>query len=82
MNKEFEIEIKEELSRTITINAESIQEAVKKVKEQYDKEEIILDESDLKAVEIEAMDTAFTNHTNKELAEIVQKVRQKKSKSL
>lgn len=67
MNKEFEIEIKEELSRTITINAESIQEAVKKVKEQYDKEEIILDESDLKAVEIEAIDTALTIHKKKEI---------------
>ena len=67
MNKEFEIEIKEELSRTITINAESIQEAVKKVKEQYDTEEIILDESDLKAVEIEAIDTALTINKKKEI---------------
>ena len=45
MNK-FGFEIKELLSRKIEIKANSIDEAYEKVKEMYEKEEIVLDDSD------------------------------------
>jgi DpnD/PcfM-like protein len=44
--KEFEIEIKETLSRIIKINAISENEAFLKVKKMYHDEEIVLDDSE------------------------------------
>ena len=53
MNKlrEYEIEIKEELSKVIKINAESLSEAIDKVSDKYYKSDIILDADDYKGVE-------------------------------
>lgn len=42
---EYEIEITETLSKTITIKAESYTEAIKIAREKYNKEEIVLDSS-------------------------------------
>ena len=43
---EYEIEIKETSSRTVTIEAHSISEAIRLAKEKYHNGEIILDEND------------------------------------
>lgn len=51
MEKEFDIEIKEELSRVEKIKAESLDDAINKAMELYYGEEIILDDNDMKGVE-------------------------------
>ena len=45
---EYEIEIEEILQRTIKVEAENGEEAIRKVKEMYRNEEIILDAEDFK----------------------------------
>lgn len=50
--KIYAYEIKELLSKTIRIEAETEMEAYKKVKEMYHKEEIVLDSFDFKEMEI------------------------------
>jgi hypothetical protein len=50
--KTFEFEIKEFLSRIIEVKANTEDEALEKVKEMYQKEEIILDSSDYVDTEI------------------------------
>lgn len=42
----YTVEIEETLSRQVVVYAESEQEAIAKVEEQYDKSEIVLDASD------------------------------------
>lgn len=44
--KTFEIEIKETLARVIEIDANSLDEAFEKVKQDYRNEKIVLDDSD------------------------------------
>jgi len=48
--KTFKVEICEELSRIVNINAESPDDALDKVNKMYKNEEIILDENDYKDV--------------------------------
>ena len=48
--KEYEVEIEEVMQRRVKINAENEEEAIKLIKEKYNKEEIILDYSDFKDV--------------------------------
>ena len=43
--KEYNVEITETLQKTITIMAESEEDAIEKVKEEYYAEEIVLDDS-------------------------------------
>ena len=50
---EFQIEISEELSRIEKVKAYSIQEAIDKIRDKYDREEIVLDSSDFKGVKFE-----------------------------
>jgi len=50
--KTFEFEIKELLARTVEIEAETEDEAFRKIKEMYQKEEIVLDSSDYVDTEI------------------------------
>jgi len=50
--KTFEFEIQEVLSRNIEIKARTEDEAFQKVKEMYQKEEIVLDSSDYVDTEI------------------------------
>lgn len=52
MMKEYKIEIKELLKRIVTIEAESEEEALKMAKEKYRNEEIILDYTDFKDVDL------------------------------
>ena len=49
--KEYEIEIKEELSRVEKIEAETLSEAIDIVMEKYYKSDIVLDAEDYKGVD-------------------------------
>ena len=51
MDKEFDIEIKEVLSRVETVRAESLDEAINKAMEMYYSEKIALDSEDMKGVD-------------------------------
>lgn len=51
--KTYKIEIQEFLSRIVEVEAVNIEEAIKKVKQAYSKEEIVLDYNDYVTTEIE-----------------------------
>lgn len=51
--KTYEIEIKEILSKVVEVDAENIEEAYLKIKEQYNNELIVLDSSNYVKTEIE-----------------------------
>ena len=53
--KEYEIEVREELSRVITIKAESLGDAIDHVVEQYKKGEIVLSAEDFVGKTIDAV---------------------------
>lgn len=55
--KEFDIEIREELSRTVTVKAETIGEAIELVMDQYKRGEIVLDAEDFVGKTIDAAPT-------------------------
>lgn len=44
--KDFDIEIREELSRTVTVKAETLGDAIDQVMDQYKRGEIVLDAED------------------------------------
>lgn len=50
MQREYDIEVKEQLSRIAHIKAESIEEAVDTIKKMYYSEKIVLDSEDMKEV--------------------------------
>ncbi|NMC60796.1 MAG: DpnD protein [Candidatus Methanofastidiosa archaeon] len=56
MLKEFEIEIKEVLSRVQKVEAESASEAIDRAMEMYYGQEIILDAEDMKGVDFTPME--------------------------
>lgn len=56
MLKEFEIEIKEVLSRVQRVEAESASEAIDRAMEMYYGQEIILDAEDMKGVDFTPME--------------------------
>lgn len=49
----FDITVIETLSRMVSVDAENYNEALEKVEEMYDRQEIILDSSDFKGKDIE-----------------------------
>lgn len=51
----FKIEIQELLSRIVEVEANSIEEAISKVREMYRKEEIVLDSSNHVSTDIEIL---------------------------
>ena len=51
MDKEFDIEIKEVLSRVETVRAESLDEAINKAMDMYYAEQIVLGAEDMKGVD-------------------------------
>lgn len=55
--KEFDIEITEELSRTVTVKAETIGEAIEQVMDQYKRGEIVLAAEDFVGKTIDAAPT-------------------------
>lgn len=52
----FDIEIKEELSRVEHIEADTLDEAIDKAMELYEKQQIILDAEDMKGVDFYPME--------------------------
>lgn len=54
--KKFEIEVKETLSRLITVTAKNLDQAIDQVQNMYDSEEIVLDSGDLCDSEIAPLD--------------------------
>lgn len=50
---QFDITVIETLSRIVSVDAENYDEALEKVKDMYDRQEIILDSSDFKGKVIE-----------------------------
>lgn len=50
--RRFTVEVKEILSRVIDVEANSAEEAISKVQEMYDAEEIVLDYDDFKGYDI------------------------------
>lgn len=59
--KKFEVTITETLERTVMVKAFNKEEAIKRVKIQYDTENIILDASDYKATTFKAVKGDFEN---------------------
>jgi hypothetical protein len=57
MSKEYEVEIKEVLSRIEKIEAESVGEAIDKAMEKYYAQEVILDAEDMKGVDFTPIKT-------------------------
>ena len=55
MQREYDIEVKEQLSRIEHIKAESIDEAVDIVKKMYYSEQIVLDSDDMKEATFSTM---------------------------
>lgn len=49
----FDITVYETLSRTVTVQAENYDEALEKVEDMYDRQEIVLDSSDFQGKVIE-----------------------------
>lgn len=49
----FDIMVIETLSRTVSVDAENYDDALEKVEDMYDKQEIVLDSSDFKGKVIE-----------------------------
>lgn len=49
----FDITVIETLSRTVSVDAENYDDALEKVEDMYDKQEIVLDSSDFKGKVIE-----------------------------
>ncbi len=60
MAQTFDIEIKEELSRVEHIEADTLDEAIDKAMELYDKQQIILDAEDMKGVDFQPMEKEST----------------------
>ena len=54
--KTYRVVVTETLQRTITINADNEGEALDKVQEMYDSEEIVLDSSDYQDTKIEVVE--------------------------
>ena len=50
--QEYKIEVVETLSRIISVEAENLEDAIKKVSVQYDSNEIVLDYEDYKGYDI------------------------------
>ena len=57
MLKKFDIEIKEELARVVTVEDETLGEAIDQVMDMYDKGEIVLDADDFVGKEVHSMET-------------------------
>lgn len=55
--KDFAVEIREELSRTITIKAETLGDAIEQVMDKYKRGEIVLDAEDFVGKTIDAAPT-------------------------
>ena len=55
---EFQIEISETLSRIVSVKANDINEAIQKVREQYQQSDIVLDSEDFITVDFNEIDNS------------------------
>jgi len=70
---DININIQETLSRTVTVQAESIQDAVRQAEEMYINEEIVLDYADYDGqVIIEKMEEKYKSHKDKLIDEVIE----------
>lgn len=56
---EFQIEISETLSRIVSVDANDIDEAIQKVREQYSQCDIVLDSEDFISVDFNEIDNSI-----------------------
>ena len=56
---EFQIEISETLSRIVSVDANDIDEAIQKVREQYYQSDIVLDSEDFVSVDFNEIDNSI-----------------------
>ena len=56
---EFQIEITETLSRIVSVDANDIDEAIQKVREQYRQSDIVLDSEDFISVDFNEIDNSI-----------------------
>ena len=56
---EFQIEISETLSRIVSVDANDIDEAIQKVREQYYQSDIVLDSEDFISVDFNEIDNSI-----------------------
>lgn len=56
---EFQIEISETLSRIVSVDANDIDEAIRKVREQYRQSDIVLDSEDFVSVDFNEIDNSI-----------------------
>lgn len=56
---EFQIEISETLSRIVSVDANDIDEAIQKVREQYRQSDIVLDSEDFVSVDFNEIDNSI-----------------------
>ena len=70
---DINLNIQETLSRTVTVKAESIEDAIMQVDEMYKNEEIILDYADYDGqVIIEKVEEKYKSHKDKLIDEVIQ----------
>ena len=55
---EFQIEISETLSRVVSVDANDVNEAIQKVREQYRQSDIVLDSEDFISVDFNEIDNS------------------------
>ena len=66
--KDFDIEIREELSRTVTVKAETLGDAINQVMDQYKRGEIVLDAEDFVDISmVNIPDNLLLNKTSESL---------------
>ena len=65
--KKFDIEIEETLQKVVSVDANSVDEAIDIVHEMYRNEEIILDENDFKDVEFREYKDEIFKFKNEEV---------------
>lgn len=73
--KKFDIRITETLERIVSVSAENENRALKKVMDDYESEEIVLDCNDFKEIEIKLQNSEEINHTKIEVINKVKKIK-------
>ena len=69
--KKFDIEIEETLQKVVSVDANSVDEAIDIVHEMYRNEEIILDENDFKDVEFREYKDEIFKFKNEEVRWVI-----------
>lgn len=76
MEREFDIEIKEVLSRVETVKAESLDDAINKAMDMYYSEQIVLDAEDMKGVDFSPYsEEQLPSSLNREYSQRIEKLK-------